>query len=397
MFNVRVHITITQRPSTAWPNRNRVLRMDFAEGYEWESNWDELTDKGSVTLPKNLRVRDSDYPLEGNGVNIGGWGKEPLFMRGDRITLSAGYNYFRQDLNRRIDDVKPIITGYISKVHTGVPVRLDIEDNMWLLKQTALPNRTWTDSDTLEDVMQWLIGEANTVHGSALSFRALTKTGVGDLRVENESAAQLLNRLRSDYGLQSYFRGDELRCGTLVYFADDAQELTFILNGPRGNVPIDGQELEYQRRDDIVLSAIAHNTITEKTGAQTKDGQDKTKKTRIEVLVTINNGKVKTTSISPGERAPENTEGERRTFFFPGAKTETELARLAQDKLELEYYDGLKGSFETFGIPYVRHGDNVRLVNPKLPEQDGLYRVRSVSYRGGGGLRQTVHLHYRIT
>ena len=396
MYNVTAHITITQRPSDQWPNRTRTFALEFFEGYEWESSWEELTDKGSITLPKNLKVADDKNPLEGDGVNIGGFGKEPLFLRGDRITLDAGYRYLDRTLNQWVKDDARIITGYISKVNSGIPVRLEVEDNMWLFKQTPLPNRTWTDSDTLEDIMAWMIAEANRIHGTALTYRALTKTGFGELVVHNETAAQLLNRLQREYGFQSYFRGDELRCGVLVYFADDANTLTFYMNGPRGNVPADGQQLEYQRREDIVLSAVAHNTITEKTGAQTKDGQDKTRRTRLQVLVTIRNGRVTSQVIAKGERAPDATEGERRTLFFPGAQTTDELARLAKEELEKFYYDGLTGTFDTFGIPYVRHGDNVRIINPKQPEQDGLYRVRSVAYTGGNGLRQQVKLHYRV-
>lgn len=393
MFNVINILTITQRTN----NRSKVLRMDFLQSYNWESTWDQLTDNGSITIPKNLKVRDDKNPLEGSNVNVGGFSSgTPLFMRGDRVQLEVGYNYFKPDLNRRVNDTAVIVKGYISKVHSGIPVTFDVEDNMWLLKQTPLTNRTFADSDTLETILQWVIDAVNNAHKTALTFRALTDTGFGELDVQNETAAQLLNRLQRDYGFRFYFRGDELRGGIVIYFPDDVKEHIFIMNGHRGNVLADGQDLEFQRKDDIVLSAIAHNTITEKTGSQTKDGQDKTKKTRLEVLVTIRNNQVETKVIAKGERAPENTEGERRTLFFPNATTTKELAELAEAELRRYYYDGLKGSFVVFGIPHVKHGDNVRIVNPKQPEQEGLYRVRKVTSTGGDGLRQTIELHFKI-
>ena len=111
MYNVTAHITITQRPSDQWPNRTRTFALEFFEGYEWESSWEELTDKGSITLPKNLKVADDKNPLEGDGVNIGGFGKEPLFLRGDRITLDAGYRYLDRTLNQWVKDDARIITG----------------------------------------------------------------------------------------------------------------------------------------------------------------------------------------------------------------------------------------------------------------------------------------------
>jgi hypothetical protein len=182
----------------------------------------------------------------------------------------------------------------------------------------------------------------------------------------------------------------------MEYDTAEAQEQIFIMNGQQGNVPADGQELEFQRKEDVVVSTRAYNTIQKDNGSN-KDGSKKLKKERIEVLVTLKNGDITSTSIKAGEHTPDNTEGERTTFFDPSAKTEADLIKGATKQLELMRYDGLTGSFEAFGIPFVRYGDNVRIKNPKQPEQDGLYKVKGVTYSGGtSGLRQTIKLHYKI-
>lgn len=401
MFNVVNNIKITQRSSDKYPNRNRVLNLDFLTEYTVNSDWEHQTSTGTIVIPKNLYYKDESNafnPLNGTKVNIGGFTDNPLLLRGDKVTLNAGYKYRTPSMVRAVDDTALLFEGYVSKVHSKIPIEFDIEDNMWLLKQTPMPTKTFTEIDTLESMLSLICDEVKKVHGVELTYNALSSTTFGAIMSGNETAAQFLNRLQRLYGFRSYFRGNELRSGIIVYYPSDAQEQVFIMNGQDGNIPADGQDLEYQRKDDLVLSAVAHNTITEETGATCKDGSKKTKHKRLEVLVSIKDGKKTTKVIEQGDRVPDNTEGERRTFFFAGAKTTDELATLAFQQLERYYYDGLKGSFQTFGIPYVKHGDHVRIKNPKLPEQDGLYKVRGVEYTGGtNGLRQRITLDFKIS
>lgn len=401
MFNVVNNITITQTPKDAYPLRNRVLKLDFLSSFSWESRWQDMTDKGRIVVPKNLYYKDESNalnPLNGSRVNIGGFGSEPLLMRGDKVQLEAGYMYDKPSIARTVQDTTVILNGYISKVHSKIPLEFEVEDAMFLLKQIAMSTKTLTASDTLENILKLIIDKTNKEFGTSLTYNALSETNFGTLIIGNETAAQLLNRLKQLYGFNSYFRGDELRCGILNYYPSDSQTQTFIMNGKDGNVPAEGQDLEFQRKDDVILSAVAYNTVTDKTGETCKDGSPKTKRTRLEVLVTIINNEIDSKVISKGDRVLDNNEGERRTFFFPDAKTTDALITRATDKLKLYHYDGLKGSFQSFGIPYVRHGDNVDLRNPKQPEQNGTYKIKGVIYEGleGGGLRQTIELDYKI-
>jgi hypothetical protein len=404
MLRVVNDITIYQRPNTGFPNRSKVIRLDNLNSYEWASSCRDMTDNGYVRIAKNLIYKDETNTfnvLNGSKLNVGGFTSSttPLIMRGDKVVLNAGYKYLQPSSVRTVDDTAKIIEGYISKVYATDTIEFEIQDNMWLLKQTPLDTKTFTESDTLESVMEWMIDKVNEVHSTSLSVNTLTSTTfTNPLTAGNETAAQLLDRLRRLYGFNSYFRGDELRCGVLAYYASDAFSHVFIMNGANGNIPSEGQELEYQRKDDIVLSAIAHNTIKAANGTCKDGSTTKYKDTRLEVLVTIRNGNKTTRVIERGERVSDNTEGERRTFFFQDATTTAQLAAKAFEKLEQYYYDGMKGSFDTFGIPYVRHGDHVQLSNPDKPECDGIYKVKKVTYTGGeSGLRQTIEIDFRIT
>ena len=395
MYRCVTNITIQQIPSDAYPNRNGRLFFDFVHEFESSDSWRDLTNKGKLTLPKNLYYKDQSgrmQPLKGTNINIGGFGLVPLFLRGDKVQIEAGYKYYNRT-GREILDTEIMFTGYVSKVNSKIPIELELEDSMWLLKQTPAPTKTFTTSDTLEEILQVLIDAVNKTHGTHFTILAITKTTFGEFQIGSETVAQVLQRMQKQYGFEFYFRGDQLRGGVLIYIESEAKEQQFAF---QQNIISD--ELEYRRKDDIVLSVLAHNTLTVETGQVCKDGSKKTKKKRISVLVTIKNGRRQPDFvISSGQAVPENLEGERTTFFDPSAKNATELGNNAYNHLIKYYYDGFRGSFTTFGIPFVRQGDNARVTDNILPERNGLYKIKQVEYSGGiNGLRQVVHLDYRI-
>jgi hypothetical protein len=230
----------------------------------------------------------------------------------------------------------------------------------------------------------------------------LTKTTLGNYRTGNETIAQVLSRLQKDYNFEAYFRGNELRCGSFIYIETDANTtmptFQFQLNIIKDN-------LKYVRVDDLTISEVATNSTTtaqtnpDGTPMQTKDGQPKTKKVKLEVLVTFAKGSGTATYFvpSPGNPIPANIEGERKTRTFDQATTLAQLEDLATKDLHKFYYTGFRGKFTTFGMPYVRHGDNIKIIDTLLPERNGQYKVRGVKYTGGvGGLRQEIELDYLI-
>lgn len=398
MFRVISNITISQQPSTAFPNRKTVINLDFCNSYEASDSWRDLTNNGKLIIPKNLYFRDQFgklRPLAGTNVNVGGFSSnDPLVLRGDKVSIVSGYKYFAtKNAARETTNTNTIFTGYISKVGSKIPIEMQLEDNMWLLKQTPVDTQTFKKTDNLSTILKALVDKCNSIYNTNFTVNALTETTFGSFIIGNETACQVLQRLQKTYGFESYFRGNELRCGSLIYIPSEAVTKNFVFQ--RDILPDD--ELEYVRKDDLTLSAIARNTLTETTGKLTKDGQAKTKKVRIEVLVTLRNGKQVIKEIKRGDKVATNNEGERRTLFFPGAKTVDELGKLALAELVKYYYTGLKGSFTTFGLPFMRQGDNANIIDNILPERQGLYRIKKVEYSGGvSGLRQKIFLDFKI-
>jgi len=405
MYRVVTQVKIVQIPTADFPQRNKTISFDFVHEMECSDTWRDLTNDGKIIIPKNLYVRDAGnklISLFGTNVNIGGFSNSnPLFLRGDAITLDWGYKFFDKGKEIFVGTENKskgthLFQGFISKVTSKKPIELHFEDNTWKLKQIPALTRTFKPTETLENILKTLLSDYNKANPSyQFTVNALTSTTLGEFRTGSESVGEVMGRLRKNYGFESTFRDNELRCGSTIYIESEANKHVFTFQHD-----IISDDLDYQRKEDLVLSVVASNKIEELTGKTTKDGHEKTKCSRIEVLVTLANGsdkpivKVK----NKGEDFPQNEGGTRITRNFPGANNIMVLTDLAIGYLRPYYYSGFKGKFTTFGLQFVKMGDNVQLIDPKLPERNGLYKVKGVEYNGGvDGLRQSIELHYKIS
>lgn len=385
MFRCVTEITFVQQGE----GRNKTLSFDFVNNFTATDTWVDLTNQAEITIPKNIYARDENgklFPLGGVNKNIGGFDNtQPLFLRGDKVTIAMGYRYFKN--GNEVKDTSIIFKGYISEVTSKKPIQLKCEDNMWLLKQLPAKPQVW--KGTVEDLF------ANLLAGTQFKVNRLTQTTIGPFVIGNETVAQLLERLRKDAHLESYFRGDELRVGSKVYIDSEAIDHTFIF---QQNIISD--DLMYKRKDDVVLSAVCISKFEDFTGKKTKDGQAKTKKEQLEILIYWDKPtqKFKYIKKKKGESLPAAVEGERRTLNYINITSENELFNKGVETLQKYFYTGFKGKFVTFGIPYVKQGDNVIIKDKILPERDGKYKVKGVNYSGGtGGHRQEIILDYKIS
>jgi hypothetical protein len=380
--------------------RNQSFSFDFVNSFEVTNTWAELTNTAKITFPKNIYVRDAQnnlVPLTGtNTANQ----VSQLFQRGDQVSIS--YGYYTYDTNGNEAKVlTQIFAGYISKVSSKKPIQLECEDNMWVLKQIPCSPQVWPGSQPLETLFK------NLLAGTNFTVNMLTQTTLGDITIQNESVAQLLARLRKDYNMEAYFGtkptkpplaaapyGNELRIGSWVYIDSEATQSKFVF---QQNIISD--ELEFQFKEDLKLSAVVNSLNTVNSSDTNQQGQTKTQKGRVSVLVYPDPGgdgfvyDVK----QNGVEFPSNEEGERRTLFFNGITDPQVLADNGAHELNKYYYSGFKGRFTTFAIPYVKMGDNVMITDNLMPDRNGLYRVRGVTYIGGvNGHRQIIELDYYI-
>ena len=397
MFRCVTYINIIQNGENG---RNKTLSFDFINEFNATDTWVDLTNQATIKFPKNMYVRDENgklYPLEGLDKNIGGFDvSKPLFLKGDKVNIAFGYRYYKDQNNlvNEKEETAIIFEGYITEVTSKKPIELKCEDNMYKLKQLPCTPQTW--KGTVEDLFELLL------KGTPFTVNKLTSTTIGAFMVLNETVAQLADRLRKDAHLECYFRGNEFRVGSKVYIESEAVLHTF-----KFQQNIISDDLMYKRKDDLVLSAIVNSNFETFTGDKTSDGYDKTKKEKLQLLVFWNRKKKKSNGElgdwdyikkEKNKELPPNVEGERRTLHFINILDEKVLFQKGVDELKKYFYTGFKGKFVIFGIPYVKQGDNVNLLDNILPERNGRYKVRGVEYNGGvQGHRQTIIIDYLIT
>lgn len=382
MLSCKNIIVITQQGA----GRSLEITFDFCHAFKIESSWEDLTSTAEITMPRKIRGKNqynADFSLYSKDFNVGGFNNDnPLIKRGDRVQIYAGYTQNGNNSTGLWFD------GFISQVDTGKPFVLKCEDYMWKLKQTPAPNKIWkgyTISSMLREMLQGTDVTLNSTSNIGITY------DVGYFTTHNMSIAQVLEKLRKDVNLYSYIRGTELRVGYPLYIESEATTHTFTFQKD-----IIDNDLVYKRKDDVVLSAIAKTIDTQTTGT-TKSGKTKIKKVRKQILVYLKNGQFTSEDITDKD-APANVEGERRTFnYFPDTATDIMISD-AKERLKKYYYSGYKGTFLTFGYPFVQHGDNVTIVNPVLVEMQDTYKVKKVTYTGGvNGLRQEILLDYKTT
>jgi hypothetical protein len=265
-------------------------------------------------------------------------GVDSIFKRGDSVKIELGY----------FPDLRTVFTGYITKVSPKTPIVLECEDNMYLLKTTIIDKYSKTKV-SLKQLLTDILGDV-------VEFKTLLDVELGSFRITNSSVSKVLDTLKSDYGFYSYFVDGVLNVG----LASDASDTQTIEYKFEENI-IDDSSLEYQRSDDMRLKVKA-------VSLNSKDNS------KIEVEVGDDDGALKT--------------------FYTQNATESALREFANLKLTEWKYEGFRGTFKTFGEPFIRHGDTAKLISDKFPEKNGLYEVVSVTrnFNTSEGYKQDIEL-----
>lgn len=182
-----------------------------------ESSWDMFTDTCTITIPRKLRWKGKNIAL----------GESALIRKSDKVIVKLGYD----------NEAHTMFQGYVTAISTGVPVEIQCQDGMYLLKLNTLTTSFKdTDLDTL----------LSTIMPSDVPFSA-PAVKLGPFRISNATPAKVLEVLKQNYYLKSFLRDGKLYTG-LAYITSLQKEQIIQFNR---DVPIDGNELIYQRSDDI--------------------------------------------------------------------------------------------------------------------------------------------------
>lgn len=269
------------------------------------------------------------------------WDKElkDYIKRGDKVDIHLGYN----------EDNKLAFTGYIRSIKASIPVQIELEDTAYLFKRNTT---TFSIKDaTLADVLDKIVPSHIPI------ARQPDKLGLAAFRISNMTPAQVLEEVRKNYFQKFWFRDGKLYAG-LAYWPETRQTHKFHFQKN-----IIKHDLEYLDEDQVKI-------------------------------------KLKVISVDKDNKKKEyeygDPEGEQRTIYYYG-KTKADIDAIAEEEIKRMRYSGYRGSFTSFGEPYVNHGDEVVLDDNDYPERTGGYLVKSVTRSfGSGGYRQDIELDVKV-
>lgn len=480
MLLPKIQLTFFQNDN----NRKKLIRINYCNHFEYSESTEELIPVGTLLLPYNslyVNIIDSVNELEMYDENDIFRFQKTIELEELPLTNIAAkdfdgnllYNlisdYDKDDINRnkqplfKIGDLLNVKITYIDQITNNlvegkiyydqdfVITRLALSDKLeisfaahsWYLKQIPVTDKQINAGTNLNDMIVDFIEKIDekTPYFSAMGFAGSESVSFNSQLIinGNMTAAQFLDKIRTDYMISSYMAYGNLFFGKLassVVSAKGPDGYPLIILGAN-EIPrfysfqmniIDDSNLVFKNKDGINLSAIVSNTYETTTGQMTKDGQAKTKKTKMSVYIEYtkkNNDilneykqKNKFTQKIPiklldnviilydndGKKVGEapsaeknNVDAERRTFVDPSAKNTNDLIMFGLTQLQKFYYDGLKGDFETFGEPTTFVTDIIQIEDLYHPEKNGNYRVKGVKTSFGmDGYRQNITLDFKI-
>ena len=378
MLRLVSKFTITQVPSEAFPGRDESYTFNFVNQCEINSTWANISDTAKLRFPKSVYfINSQGKKVTWDGKNTGGQSTlPPLLLRGDKIKIELGYIYPKGG-NPEAKEINTEFEGYISKVKTKIPIEIECEDQMWILKQKKVPNKTYKGSQyDVQKMLREMLDMFPETKGITLITGTATSqtisTNVGDFVTHDDTIGSVLEKLKRNAQIFSWFRNNELRCAGFVYYPTDRREIKFSF---QKNIISDN--MDYQRVDDVLIGAKVVSINQKELTATNESGRKKSKRERVEIFV--------------GSR-----DGEIRTFHFFN-EPESKLKKLGEERLRRFHYTGYRGTFTTFGLPSVRHGDEAKIKDTKQPERDGGYLIKSVKKTFGiEGFRQEIMIDLKL-
>jgi hypothetical protein len=309
MFRIVCRIILEQQGN----GRNQTFIFDKVNKVTVTRSFDKQTQTASITLPRNV-IYNSKNIYEGANA---------LMRRGDKVTIIGAY-YPNETV---------IFTGYIAKINNNVPIELLCEDEMFLLKQAIAPNVVFPDNTELKTIVAKILTNTN------IPYKVEIGAKLGKIRLQGASVGKVLQVLRDQYGLYSFFVDGVLKVG-LPFYKDTAQSAVFLFE----KMIYDGMELTYLKKDDV--------------------------KVQVKGILIKNNDREEFTYGDPT--------GDIRTVFQYGG-TKADLDVKCNSFLEQANYTGYYGSFKTFLEPKMIPGDYAIVDSWKFPERKGTSLIKSVT------------------
>lgn len=289
---------------------------------------DELTDTAIITMPAQFKVRQ-------NGTLMF---TDEAIKVGDPVTITLGYERYYNGVEFR---------GYVSKVNPKIPIEIHCEDATWLLKRKNI-NKAWNQPVQLKEILQEVVKDTSIKLAANVPEMKIDK-----FIIQNANANQVLQTLKSDYGLSIYLNdNEELYVGL--------QQLNNI-----------HQEVAYDLNYNLVENNLEYKT-------------EESRKIKVRYTYIDKENKKKTVEVG-------DPDGEIRTFHTSIISDEAKLKEMAKAELIRLKYEGFSGNVKSFLIPFATRGMTAKIINKLKPKQEGKYFINKVvtTFSDQGARRQS--------
>ncbi len=307
-----------------------------------------VIDKVSHVIAKHSRkemIQTAEVQLATKYVHKGQLKElSSLLKKGDSIEIYAGYDSI----------VNLEFAGYISAVKKSIPLVLECEDEMYQLKRQDVKPASWKTT-TLVDVIQYIAG-GSKISGDvpAIELTPFYITG-------KQNKLEVLEALKSNYGIDIYYRNRELYAG--FAYLDQSVALKKVVYKIGYNTIEQDTQLQYVDSEDVRIKIKAVSVLADNTIYETQAG---------------------------------DADGQLRTIHLYNISKDN-IKKRAEEELKLWKFSGYRGKIGTLGLPYAEHGMIAIVRDEDVPERDSEYYIESTQFTGGveKGLRRSIQLERR--
>lgn len=265
---------------------------------------------------------------------------EPLLLdkditRGTEVSVSVGYD----------NNLKEEFRGYVREILTNNgSITIECEDALFLFRRDV-KNEQFVNI-ALKDVAEKLCKQIDSSYTVDCDYGITYEK----FTINDATAYDVLKKIQDDTSANVWF--------------DTFNKVLHI-------------HMAYtDKQGDVVYSA--HHNI-ESSNLEYRKAQDK----KVEVIIETTDSKGKTTQVKKG------TTGGTRITKKIGNVQGKDVGQIADSTLRKHLFDGYKGSFTAWLVPYVSPGYTAKIIDQEYPEKTGKYYVVSVktSFSDAGGIR----------
>lgn len=306
------------------------------------SSWTTLMDEATIKLPGLQEQLAKDIKI------------------GDEVEIYLGYD----------GEFNLEFTGYVDKISPDTPLLLECKDEMWRLTRINIPKFV-ADLANLAivekgDALDEIIGNVFARLGN-LPFEA-PSLDIGDFRINVGSVANTLQSLKDKYSLAIYFR--EKRLNIRFPYSE-------IFQG------VDADNIIYDLQRNVISTTITDKDLDE-SKYQLK-------------LSSLSRQLGNTIDIDRGDS--NDVQVVLKTYNI---KNKQFLGFLADEMFSKLKYNRYESNITTFGIPFIKHSQKVRIIDDKYVvngrgRREEVYYVDDIetTVSKSGGFRRNITLGRR--